>query len=109
MPILLHAGVGLDRWVGCNSLNYLADGPVLSHAKERGVVDLAGDGGWNVERMEALAPGLVLGSPAYDLSTRGWPMVPITEYLEAHPLGRGVDGSPCLDDGRFIGGCSGVC
>ncbi len=85
---LLHAGVGLDRWVGCNSLNFLADGPVLSHAKERGVVDLAGDGGWNVERMEALAPGLVLGSPAYDLSTRGWPMVPVTEYLEAHPLGR---------------------
>ena len=85
---LLHAGVGLDRWVGCNSLNYLADGPVLSHAKERGVVDLAGDGGWNVERMEALSPGLVLGSPAYDLSTRGWPMVPVTEYLEAHPLGR---------------------
>ena len=52
------------------------------------MVDLAGDGGWNVERMEALAPGLVLGSPAYDLSTRGWPMVPVTEYLEAHPLGR---------------------
>jgi iron complex transport system substrate-binding protein len=52
------------------------------------VVDVAGDGGWNVERMEALSPGLVLGSPAYDLSTRGWPMVPITEYLEAHPLGR---------------------
>ena len=85
---LLHAGVGLDRWAGCNSLKYLADGPVLSHAKERGVVDLAGDGGWNVERMEALSPGLVLGSPAYDLSTRGWPMVPVTEYLEAHPLGR---------------------
>ena len=85
---LLHAGVGLDSWVGCNSLKYLADGPVLSLAKEHGVVDLAGDGGWNVERMEALSPGLVLGSPAYDLSTRGWPMVPVTEYLEAHPLGR---------------------
>ena len=66
----------------------LADGPVLGHAKKQGVVDVAGDGGWNVERMEALSPGLVLGSPAYDLSTRGWPMVPITEYLEAHPLGR---------------------
>ena len=85
---LLHAGVGLDRWVGCNSLNYLAEGPVLQYATQNEVVDVAGDGGWNVERMEALSPGLVLGSPAYDLSTRGWPMVPITEYLEAHPLGR---------------------
>lgn len=85
---LLQAGAGLDRWVGCNSLNYLAKGPVLDHAEQHGVVDLAGDGGWNVERMESLAPGLVLASPAYELSTRGWPMVPITEYLEAHPLGR---------------------
>ena len=85
---LLQAGVGLGRWAGCNSLNYLAEGPVLRHARKHEVVDVAGDGGWNVERMEALSPELVLGSPAYDLSTRGWPMVPITEYLEAHPLGR---------------------
>lgn len=85
---LLHAGVGLDRWLGCNSLSYLAEGLVRDHAIQQAVVDLAGDGGWNVELMEALSPGLVLGSPAYDLSTRGWPLVPVTEYLEAHPLGR---------------------
>ena len=84
---LLHAGVGLDRWVGCNSLNYLADGPVLSHAKERGLVDLAGDGGWNVEQMEALSRVGVGQSGVRFVHTR-LADGPVTEYLEAHPLGR---------------------
>jgi iron complex transport system substrate-binding protein len=85
--LLLEAGA-IHAWRGCTSLEYLRDKRVLDLADSLGVVDVKGDGGFNAEAMEAVSPTWVLASPAHDLGERGWPLIPVTEYLEPHPLGR---------------------
>ena len=85
---LLNAGVGLENWRGCTSLHYLRDSTLLHLVDSMTVRDVKGDGGWNVEVMTALSPAWILTGPEQDLSERGWPWVPMTEYLEPHPLGR---------------------
>jgi len=86
---LLDAAGGLGRWAGCTSLKYLRNDATLTWVAEHGVADVSGDAGIHVERVMALDPGLVLVSPSHDLpSHHGWPVVPVTEYLEPHPLGR---------------------
>tara|TARA_B110000003_G_scaffold70113_1_gene71527 strand:- start:7940 stop:8917 length:978 start_codon:yes stop_codon:yes gene_type:complete len=85
---LLHAGAGLARWKGGNSIKYLRSEEILSWVGEQEVQDVGGENGLDPERIAALNPGAILSSPAYDLDTRGWPLIPIPEYLEPHPLGR---------------------
>ncbi|MDA0728652.1 MAG: ABC transporter substrate-binding protein [Bacteroidetes bacterium] len=86
---LLDAAGGLERWAGCTSLKYLRSDAMLTWVAEHRVADVSGDAGIHVERVMALDPGLVLVSPSHDLpSHHGWPVVPVTEYLEPHPLGR---------------------
>ena len=85
---LLHAGAGLAGWKACTSLEYLRSEAVRIWADSTGVRDVRGDGGWNVEAVEAVSPGWMAVSPTYDLGERSWPLVPLTEYLEPTPLGR---------------------
>ncbi|MGB1384338.1 MAG: ABC transporter substrate-binding protein [Flavobacteriales bacterium] len=85
---LLDAAGALGTWRGCTSLAYLRDERVLELADAQGVADVKGDGGLNAEAMAVAAPTWVLVSPAYELDDRGWPLIPVTEYLEPHPLGR---------------------
>lgn len=85
---LLDAAGVLETWRGCTSLAYLRDERVLGLADAQGVADVKGDGGLNAEAMAVAAPTWVLVSPAYELDDRGWPLIPVTEYLEPHPLGR---------------------
>ena len=85
---LLHAGAGLEGWKACTSLEYLRNAEVRAWADSAGVRDVRGDSGWNVEAVEAVAPGWMAVSPTYDLAERSWPLVPLTEYLEPTPLGR---------------------
>ena len=107
---LLQAGVGLDRWAGCNSLNYLAEGPVLQSRKttwgggcgRRRRVERGAHGG-AVPRIGVGQSSLRFVHPRLaDGSHHG--------VLGGPPVGTGgVDGSSCLDDGRFVGGRSGIC
>jgi iron complex transport system substrate-binding protein len=85
---LLHAGAGLNGWKACTSLKYLRDPEVLAWADATSVRDVRGDGGWNVEAVEAVSPGWMAVSPTHALAERSWPLVPLTEYLEPTPLGR---------------------
>ena len=85
---LLKSGVGLNGWRGCSSLKYLRDEGVLSWADSTSVWDVGGDGGLNAELITSLNPGCILTGPNQDLEERNWPWVPVTEYLEPHPLGR---------------------
>lgn len=85
---LLGASSALDKWRGCTSLRYQRDSILLNWASEHGVLDVHGDGGFNMERMEILQPGWVLVSPDYAANGKGWNEIPVTEYLEPHPLGR---------------------
>ena len=85
---LLEAGAGLKGWRGCTSLNYLRDANVLDWVDSAQVRDVSGDGGLNAEVVTMLNPGCILTGPNQNLEERNWPWVPITEYLEPHPLGR---------------------
>jgi len=85
---LMNAGAGLNGWKGCTSLKYLRSESILAWADSTKVRDVQGDGGWNVEAVEAVAPGWMAVSPAYDLDERSWPLIPLTEYLEPTPMGR---------------------
>lgn len=85
---LLHAGAGLAQWRGGNSIGYLRSEEILSWVAEHEITDVGGENGLDPERIASLDPGGILSSPAYDLDTRGWPLIPIPEYLEPHPLGR---------------------
>ena len=85
---LLEAGAGLNGWRGCTSLKYLRDAKVLAWADSATVRDVSGDGGLNAEIVTMLNPGCILTGPNQNLEERNWPWVPITEYLEPHPLGR---------------------
>lgn len=85
---LLEAGSGLNGWRGCTSLKYLRDAGVLAWADSTAVREVSGDGGLNAEVVTMLNPGVILTGPNQDLEERNWPWVPVTEYLEPHPLGR---------------------
>ena len=85
---LLEAGAGLSGWRGCTSLKYVRDPGVLALADSTAVRDVSGDGGLNAEVVTMVDPGCILTGPNQDLSERNWPWVPMTEYLEPHPLGR---------------------
>lgn len=85
---LLEAGAGLNGWRGCTSLRYLRDDKVLAWADSATVRDVSGDGGLNAEVVTMLNPGCILTGPNQNLEERNWPWVPVTEYLEPHPLGR---------------------
>ena len=85
---LIQAGAGLEGWKGCTSLSYLRDSVALKWAESTSVLDLQGDGGWNAELVAKAGPGWIAVSPSHDLQERGWPLVPVTEYLEPSPLGR---------------------
>ena len=85
---LLEAGAGLNGWRGCTSLKYLRDSKVLDWADSARVRDVSGDGGLNAEIVTMLNPGCILTGPNQNLEERNWPWVPVTEYLEPHPLGR---------------------
>ena len=67
---------------------YLRDLGVLGWADSASVRDVSGDGGLNAEIVTMLDPGCILTGPIQDLAERNWPWVPVTEYLEPHPLGR---------------------
>ena len=85
---LLEEGAGLDGWRGCTSLKYLRNEGVLAWADSTEVRDVSGDGGLNAEVIMVVNPGSILTGPNQDLGERNWPWVPVTEYLEPHPLGR---------------------
>jgi len=85
---LLQEGAGLDGWRGCTSLKYLRNEGVLAWADSTSVRDVSGDGGLNAEVITVVNPGSILTGPYQDLGERNWPWVPVTEYLEPHPLGR---------------------
>ena len=85
---LLEEGAGLDGWRGCTSLKYLRNAGVLAWADSTSVQDVSGDGGLNAEVITVVNPGSILTGPNQDLGERNWPWVPVTEYLEPHPLGR---------------------
>ena len=85
---LMKEGAGLDGWRGCTSLQYLRDAQVLAFADSAKVRDVGGDGGLNAEVVTELNPGVILTGPQQELKERNWPWVPVTEYLEPHPLGR---------------------
>ena len=85
---LLEEGAGLDGWRGCTSLKYLRNERVLAWADSTAVRDVSGDGGLNAEVITVVNPGSILTGPNQDLAERNWPWVPVTEYLEPHPLGR---------------------
>ena len=85
---LMESGAGLNGWQGCTSLKYLRDEGVRSWADSTSVRDVAGDGGLNAELITSLNPGCIFTGPNQDLEERNWPWVPVTEYLEPHPLGR---------------------
>ncbi|HAT47546.1 MAG TPA: hypothetical protein DCS71_01365 [Flavobacteriales bacterium] len=85
---LMDAGGALAGWRGCTSIPFLRDSTVRAWADSNGVRDVRGDGGLNVEVMAMMNVGCILTGPDQDLTERSWPWVPITEYLEPHPLGR---------------------
>ena len=85
---LMASGAGLDGWRGCTSLKYLRNDEVLTWADSATVQDVSGDGGLNAEVVTMVNPGCILTGPQQDLQERNWPWVPVTEYLEPHPLGR---------------------
>ncbi|MGB0178527.1 MAG: hypothetical protein ACPF8U_00600 [Flavobacteriales bacterium] len=85
---LFEEGAGLDGWRGCTSLKYLRNERVLTWADSTAVRDVSGDGGLNAEVITVVNPGSILTGPHQDLKERNWPWVPVTEYLEPHPLGR---------------------
>lgn len=85
---LLEASDNLGAWRGGTSLQYLRDARVLAWADSTKVRDVGGDGGLNAEVVTMMNPGCILTGPNQDLTERNWPWVPVTEYLEPHPLGR---------------------
>lgn len=90
---LLEAFGGLDHWAGGTSLEYLQSPTARDYVAAGAAVDYGADAGAAMEQLHLHPPSAVTVFPFYDpfegmVMPAELPVLPITEYLEPHPLGR---------------------
>lgn len=90
---LLEAFGGLDHWAGGTSLEYIQSPAARDFIAAGAVVDYGADAGAAMEQLHRHPPSAVTVFPFYDpfegmVMPANLPVLPITEYLESHPLGR---------------------
>lgn len=90
---LLEAYGGLSHWAGGTSCEYVQSEAALARIHSAVATDYGNDVGHALEQLHRHPPGAITVFPFYDafegaVLPEGLPVLPITEYLESHPLGR---------------------
>lgn len=90
---LIEAFGGLEHWAGGTSLEYVQSAAAQHRVASGDATDYGADASSALEQLHRHPPSAVTVFPFYDpfegmVMPADLPVLPITEYLESHPLGR---------------------